>query len=185
MTSLQRGPHHAHIPRAIKRIITPAIRHLHQRLLYTLIPQLGRIHKIRGSEFLAPRLFPVINIHRYDLARSILHRSLNHRKSYTSGPEDRDGGIFLHARRHNSSAISRRDTATQNVRNNGILAESAGAHEMQQIFAFGFEARGAVGHDAFALGGADFAAQVRLAGFAEFAFAAFGRAGAGVSLTLL
>ena len=50
---------------------------------------------------------------------------------------------------------------------------------MQQIFAFGFEARGAVGHDAFALGRADFAAQVRLAGFAEFAFAAFGRAGAG------
>lgn len=50
---------------------------------------------------------------------------------------------------------------------------------MQQIFAFGFEARGAVGHDAFALGGADFAAKVRLAGFAEFAFAAFGRAGAG------
>ena len=50
---------------------------------------------------------------------------------------------------------------------------------MQQIFAFGLEARGAVGHDAFALGGADFAAQVRLAGFAEFAFAAFGRAGEG------
>lgn len=47
---------------------------------------------------------------------------------------------------------------------------------MQEVLAPGAEARGAVGHDAFALGGADLAAQVRLAGFAEFAVAAFGRA---------
>lgn len=47
---------------------------------------------------------------------------------------------------------------------------------MQEVFAPGAEARGAVGHDAFALGGADLAAQVRLAGFAEFAVTAFGRA---------
>lgn len=47
---------------------------------------------------------------------------------------------------------------------------------MQEILTPGAEARGAVGHDAFALGGADLAAQVRLAGFAEFAVAAFGRA---------
>ena len=48
---------------------------------------------------------------------------------------------------------------------------------MQQRLAFAFEARGAVGHDAFALRRADLAAEVRLAGFAELAFAAFGGAG--------
>ena len=48
---------------------------------------------------------------------------------------------------------------------------------MQEVLAAGFEARGAVRHHAFALSGADFAAQVGLAGFAEFAFAAFGCAG--------
>lgn len=44
---------------------------------------------------------------------------------------------------------------------------------MQEILAFAFEAGGAVWHDAFALGGTDLAAEVRLAGFAELAFAAF------------
>ena len=48
---------------------------------------------------------------------------------------------------------------------------------MQEVLAAGFEARGAVRHHALALGGADFAAQIGLAGFAEFAFAAFGCTG--------
>ena len=54
------------------------------------------------------------------------------------------------------------------------MAEGAGAHEVEEVFAFAFEAGCAVGHDAFALGGANLAAKVRLAGFAELAFAAFG-----------
>ena len=44
---------------------------------------------------------------------------------------------------------------------------------MKQRFAFAGEARCAIGHDAAALGGSDLAAEVGLAGFAEFAFAAF------------
>ena len=48
---------------------------------------------------------------------------------------------------------------------------------MQEVLAACLEARAAVWHDAFALGGADLAAEVGLAGFAEFAFAAFGCAG--------
>lgn len=45
---------------------------------------------------------------------------------------------------------------------------------MQEVMTFAAEARGAVGHDAFSLGSANFAAKVGLAGCAEFAFAAFG-----------
>lgn len=45
---------------------------------------------------------------------------------------------------------------------------------MEEIFAFGFEARGAVRHHAFALGGTDLAAEICLARFAKLAFATFG-----------
>lgn len=48
---------------------------------------------------------------------------------------------------------------------------------MQQGFTFAGEARGAVGHKAFALGCADAGAEVGFAGFAELAFGAFGVAG--------
>lgn len=48
---------------------------------------------------------------------------------------------------------------------------------MQQVVASAAEARGAVRHDAFALGGADFATEVGFAGAAELAVAAFGGAG--------
>lgn len=44
---------------------------------------------------------------------------------------------------------------------------------MEEVLALALEARGAVGHHAFALGGPDLAAKIRLAGFAELAFAAF------------
>jgi len=47
---------------------------------------------------------------------------------------------------------------------------------MQQVFAAGFESGGAVWHDSLALGGTDLAAEVRFAGSAELAFAAFGGA---------
>jgi hypothetical protein len=48
---------------------------------------------------------------------------------------------------------------------------------VQERFAAAGEARGAVGHDAFALGVSDLAAEVGFAAFAELAFAAFGVAG--------
>lgn len=51
---------------------------------------------------------------------------------------------------------------------------------MEQVFALALEARGAVGHDAAALGGSDLTAEVGLSGFAELAFFAFWGAGGGV-----
>lgn len=193
MTRLQRGPHNAHIPRTIKRIIAPPIRHLRQLLLDALPAQLGRVDKIRRPELLPPRLFVIIHIHHDDLPRSILHRPLDHRQSDAAGAEDRDVGSLFHVRGYDRRAVARGDAAAQqagavhggfgrdgddgDVGHDGVLREGGGAHEVQQVFAFAFEARGAIRHDAFALGGADFAAEVGFAGAAEFAFAAFGRAG--------
>lgn len=50
---------------------------------------------------------------------------------------------------------------------------------MQEVATFGAEAGGAIRHDALSLGGANFTAKVGLAGFAEFAVAAFGCTGKG------
>ena len=44
---------------------------------------------------------------------------------------------------------------------------------MEEVFATALESRGSVRHNASALGGANLAAEVGLAGFAEFAFFAF------------
>ena len=63
------------------------------------------------------------------------------------------------------------------VGHDSVLREGRGAHKVQEVASLGAEARGAVRHDAFSLGGADFAAEVGFAGPAELAFAAFGGAG--------
>jgi hypothetical protein len=44
---------------------------------------------------------------------------------------------------------------------------------VQDVLALALESRGSVGHDALALGGADLAAKVGLAGLAELALFAF------------
>lgn len=44
---------------------------------------------------------------------------------------------------------------------------------MQEVLAFALESRGSVRHDTFALSRSDLAAEIRFAGFAEFALATF------------
>ena len=192
MARLQRRPHNAYIPRTIKRIITAAIRHLHQLLLNTLSPQFRRVDEIRPAEFLAPCLLPIIHIHHDDLLRTVLDRALDHTQPHAAGAKDGDGRALFHSGGHHRGAVARGDAAAEqagpvhgrfvrdgddgDVRDDGVLREGAGAHEVQEVFAARFEARGAVWHHAFALRGADLAAEVRLAGFAEFAVAAFGGA---------
>ena len=193
MARLQRSAHHAHIPRAIERIIAAAVRHLDQLLLDTLVPQFRRVDEIRRAELLAPRLFPVVDVHDDDLRGPVLDRALDDRQPDAAGAEDGDVGSRFHARGHDCGAVACRDAAAEqasavhgrfvrdrddgDVGHDGVLREGGGAHEVQEVLAAGFEARGAVWHHAFALGGADLAAEVGLAGFAEFAFAAFGCAG--------
>jgi hypothetical protein len=62
------------------------------------------------------------------------------------------------------------------------LREGRGAHEVEEVLALALEARGAVRHNAFALRGADLAAEVGLSGLAELAFFAFGGAGGRLDL---
>ena len=195
---LQRTAHNMHIPRAVERIIAPTVRHLHQLLLNRHLPDLGRIHKIRRAELLPPLLLRIIDINHNNLRRALLHRALDDAQAHAPGTEDGDVGALLDAAfagGDDGGAVARRDAAAEqagpvhgrlvgdgddgDVGDDGVLREGRCAHEVQQVFAFAFEARGPVRHDAFALRGADLAAEVGLAGFAEFAFAAFGGAADG------
>jgi len=67
------------------------------------------------------------------------------------------------------------DLGQRDLVDDRVFAEGRAAHVVVQRLAFVAEARGAVGHDALALGGAHLLAQVGLAGQAELTFAAFGR----------
>ena len=57
----------------------------------------------------------------------------------------------------------------------GVIREGGAAHVVMHHLALVGEARGAVGHQALALGGADFLAEIGLGIEAIFAFAAFRR----------
>ncbi len=197
VTRLERGPHDVHIPRAVESVIAPTIRHLHQTLrdILPLLQVLSRVHKIRRPELLRPALLRLVDIHDDNLARAILDCALDNRQTHAPGAENRNITPLLQPpmpSRDDRRAITRRDPAPEQARpvhrrfvrdghdgdvgHDGELREGRGAHEVQEVLALALEARGAVGHDAFALRGADFAAEVRLAGFAEFAFFAFGGA---------
>lgn len=186
-----------HVPGAVKRVITPTIRHLDQLLLDALIANLGRVHKVRGAELLPPLLLAIVHIHHDDLLRSVLHASLHYAQPHAPGAEDRDIRPLLDAaaataRGDDGSAVAGRDATAQqagpvhgrlvrdgddrDVGHDRVLAEGGCSHKVQQVLALALEARGPVRHHAAALRGADLAAEVRLARLAELAFAAFGGA---------
>ena len=196
MTSLKRAPHNMHIARTIKSIITTSIRHLNQLLLDALASQLGWVHEVGATKLLCPGLLAIIHIHNDDFPSLVFHRSLNDGKTDAAGAKDSDVGALLDTAFSGSddgSTVAGCDTTAEqacavhgclfsngddgDVGDDGVLGESGGAHEVQEVLALAFEARGAVGHDAAALGGADLAAEVRLSRFAELAFAELGGAG--------
>lgn len=196
VTSLQRTAHNMHITRAVKRVIAATICHLDQLLLNALTTQLGRVDKVGSTELLSPLLLGVVDIDDNDPASLVLRRTLDDRETDTAGAEDGNVGSLLNtvlACCDDGRTVARRDTAAEktgavhgslggdghdgDVRDNGVLREGRGAHEVEEVFALALEARSAVGHDTFALGRTNLAAEVGLAGFAELAFAAFGGAG--------
>lgn len=195
MTRLESAPHDMHIARAIKRIIASTIRHLNQLLLDTLVAQLCRVDEIRAAELLRPLLFRVIHVDDDDLSRLVLDRALDDGQTNAAGTKHGDVGALLDAafaRSDYGGAIAGGDTTAEqagsvhgclvsdgddgDVGNYGVLRKGRGAHEVEEVFSLALETRGTVGHHAFALCGTDLAAEIRLAGFAELAFAAFGGA---------
>jgi len=194
VTSFQSSSHDTDITRRIKGVVATAIRHLNELLRYALPFQFHGIDKVGGAKLLGPGLLVGVDINSNDLGTITALAPLDDTQTYTADPKDGHIAALLDAtmsrRNRRRSPAGGNATAQQthpihlgvlvnrhhtNVGDNGILTEGAGAHKMQQLFALALEAAGAVGHDAFALGGADLATQVGLAALAELALAALGR----------
>jgi hypothetical protein len=191
MARLERGAHDADVAGAVERVVAPTVRHLNQHVDHALaLGQLGRVDKVGRAKFPRPRLLGRVDVHHNDPTRSLGDAALHHAQADAARAEDGHVAALLHLGRDARRAVARRDAAAEqagpvhgrvllhrhdrDVGHHRVLAESRGAHEVQDVLAAGAEARGPVGHDAAALRRADLAAQVGLARLAELALAAFG-----------
>jgi hypothetical protein len=190
---LERGAHNVDVACAVKRVVAAAVCHLDQLVLDALGAELGGVDKVCGTELLGPGFLGVVDVHHNDLAGLVLRRALDDGQPDATCAEHSNVGSLLHAAfagGDDGGAVARGDAAAKqacavhgrlfrdgddgDVGDDGVLREGGGAHEVQQVFTLALEARGAVGHDALSLCGADLAAEVGLAGLAELAFLAFG-----------
>lgn len=189
----QGGAHDADVTRAVKGVVAPAVGHLDQLVDDAgALGQLGRVEKVRRAELPAPRLLVRVEVDDDDLAGPLRHRALHHAEPHAARAEHGDAGPLLDLGRDPRRAVAGRDAAPEqarllhrrvllhrhdrDVRHDGVLREGRAAHKVQQVLALAPEPRGPVGHQALALGGADLAAEVRLARLAELALFTFWRA---------
>ena len=189
MTSLEGRAHHADISRAVKGIIQTAIRHVNQLLLDALDAYARRVDKVGGAKLATPLLLGIVDVDDNDLAGLVLDRALNDREANTSRSKYGYRRSFLDLGRDRGRAVSGGDTAAQqtgsvrrrlgrdghdrNVCHDRVLRKSRRPHKVQDILATGLESSRSIRHHTLALGGPDFAAEVGLARFTEFAFPTF------------
>lgn len=188
---LQRGPHHAYVPRTVKGVVAPAVRHLDQLVLDARpLGKLRRVDKVRRAKLSGPRLLTRVQIHDDDLSSLVRHSALGDAQAHTAGPENSDVGALLHVGGDPRRTVSGRDATSQeagllhgrvlldsdhgDVCHDGVLVERRRAHEVQEVLALALESGCPVWHLPFALGGPDLPAQVCLAGFAKLTFLALG-----------
>ena len=192
VAGLEGGAHDVNVARAVESVVAAAISHLDELLLDALGAELAGVDEVGGAELLGPLLLGVVDVDDDDLAGLVLHRALDDGQTDAAGAEDGDVGALLDTTLSggdDGSAVAGCDAAAEqagavhggllgdgdngDVRNDGVLGECGGAHEVEEVLALALEARGAVGHDALTLSCADLAAQVGLARLAELALLAF------------
>ena len=192
VAGLEGSAHDVDVARAVEGVVAPSIRHLDELLLDALGAQLAGVDEVGSAELLGPLLLGVVDVDDDDLAGLVLHRALDDGETDAARAEDGNVGALLHAALaggDDGRAVPGCDAAAEqagavhggllgdgddgDVRDDGVLGECGGAHEVEEVLALALEARGAVGHDALALGCADLAAQVGLARLAELALLAF------------
>lgn len=192
VAGLERGAHHVDVASAVEGVVAAAIGHFDELLLDALLAELGGVDKVCGTELLGPLLLCVVDVDDDDHGRLVLSRTLDYGQTDAASAEDGDVGTLLDTTSSGSddgSAVTGCDTAAEqagavhrrllgdgddgNVRYDCVLGECGCAHEVEKVFALALEARSAIRHNALALCGADLAAEVGLARFAELALFAF------------
>jgi hypothetical protein len=202
MACLQRAAHDVDIASAVKGVVAAAVRLANQPLLYGLaLGQRRRVDEVGGAKLHGPLALAVVDVDGDDFAGAPARGAHDDAEADAAGAKDGNVGPRLNpalAGHDGGGAVARRDAAAQqahavhgrrrrdghdrDVGHDGELRKGARAHKVQQVLAAALEPRRAVWHHAAALGGADLAAEVGLAGLAELAFAAFRSAGRAVSM---
>src|SRR5690606_14080705 len=187
--ALQGGAHDVDVADALEAVVHAPARHADDDLLDGFGVVLG-VDTVGGAEDFRQRELVGIGVHGDDAPRPRLARALHHGQADAAQAEDGHGiaGLDLggvahgpdaggHAAAQQADLLGvglRVDLCQRDFRDDGVFAEGRAAHVVINGFALVGKARGAVGHQALALGGAHGHAQVGLARLAEQAFAAFG-----------
>src|SRR5665213_2993184 len=188
MTGFQRLAHHGGVAGAVEGVVGAAVGQRHQVRDDIAVDLLG-IDEMGHAETAAPLLLGIVEVDADDLVGAHHPRALDHvepdaaeAEHHHIGARGHLGGIDHrtdaggHAAADVAALVERRVFANlrhRDLRQHGEIRECRAAHVMEDRLALVAEARGAVGHQALALGGADRGAEIGLLAQAAFALAAF------------
>ena len=190
MACLQRLPHHRGVAGAVEGEVGAAVGQRHQ-MLDDIAVHLLRIDEMGHAEAAAPFILGVVDVDADDLVGADHFRALDHVEADAAKPEHHDirsrrdlGGVDHGADPGGDAAadvaalVERRvlaDLCDRDFRQHGEIGKRRAAHIVKDGLALVAEPRGAVGHHALALGGADRGAEIGLLAEAAFALPAFRR----------
>src|SRR6202034_4089141 len=190
VTGFERLPHHGGIAGAVEGEIGAPIRQRDQ-MLHDIASDFLRIDEISHAELATPVFLGVVDVDADDLVGADHLGALDNiepnaaQTEYDNIGAWRDLGGVDHGADAGRDATA--DVATlvergvftdfrdRDFRQHGKVREGRATHVVIDGLALVAEARGAIGHHPFALGGADRRAQIGLLAKAAFALAAFGR----------
>src|SRR6202167_3513902 len=189
MTGFQRLAHHIGVAGAVEGEIGAAVGQRDQ-MLDDIAIDLPGIDEMGHAEAATPFLLGIVEVDADDLVGAHHPRALDDIEPNAAEAEHdhirtrRDlGGVDHradtggHAAADVAALVERRvlaDFGHRDFRQHGEIRESRAAHIVEDRLALMAETRGAVRHQALALGGADRGAQIGLLAEAAFALAAFG-----------
>lgn len=193
VASLESGTHDIYVTSAIEGVVAAAVGELNELVNDTLaLGEVVGVDEVSSTKLAGPLLLGRVDVNDDDFAGLVGESTLDDAETDASGAEDGNVATLFDLGGYGGGTVAGGDTAAEqagavhggilldgnnrDVGDDGVLAEGGGAHEVEDVLAAGTEAAGAIGHDAFALGCADLAAEVGLAGLAELALLALGGA---------
>src|SRR6185437_629954 len=188
MTGFQRLAHHGGVAGAVEGEIRAAVGQPDQ-VLDDVPLHFLRVDEMGHAEAAAPFVLGVVDVDADDLVGANHPRALDHVEPDAAEAEHHDIGARRHFRRIDHRADAGGDAAADvaalverrvlanfchcDLRQYGKIRKGRAAHVMEDGLALVAEARGAVRHQALALGGADRGAEIGLLAQAAFALPAF------------
>ncbi|MCY1535801.1 hypothetical protein D9M68_712230 [compost metagenome] len=196
MRGFERLAHHLGVAGAVEGVIGtadlvgPTLRHVDQ-IGHDVVAHFLRVDEVGHAEAFAPGLLVVVEVDADDHVGTGETQALDDVEADATKTEDDCGRAHLHLGRVDDRTDAGGDAAADvadlvegrvrvdlgngDLRQHRVVGEGRAAHVVVDLVLADREARGAVGHQALALGRADRGAEIGLARQAGRAGAAFGR----------